>query len=244
MLNLVSYMSSKYIQIIILAGVFGLQYLFEHIFPQRKEINDPKNERFNAVIGLLNVLLTLLPAMMMVRWVGFIRLKNFGLFNQFQLPFFLIIIFSILLLDAWMYAWHLLNHKITFLWRFHRFHHKDQKMNTTTALRFHIVELLFSYPGKAMVLFIFGIGYVPLLIYEILFFTSVVIHHSNIYITEKVDNIYRKLFASPLMHRIHHSIILKETNSNFGALFSFWDVLFKTGIKKTNDTIIFGVEDD
>ncbi len=236
-------MSSKYIQIIILALVFSLQYLFEHIFPQRKEINDSKNERFNAAIGLLNVLLTLLPAMAMVRWVDFIKLKNLGLFNQFQLPFFSIILFSILLLDVWMYAWHLLNHKISFLWRFHRFHHKDEKMNTTTALRFHIVEILLSYPGKALVLLVFGIGYAPLLIYEILFFTSVVIHHSNIYITEKADNIYRKLFASPLMHRIHHSIIFTETNSNFGALFSFWDVLFNTGIKRTDHPIIFGVED-
>lgn len=236
-------MSSKYIQIIVLAAVFGLQYLFEHIFPQRKEINDPKNERFNAAIGLLNILLTLLPAMAMVQWVNFINLKKFGLFNQFKLPYFLIILLSILLLDFWMYTWHLLNHKISFLWRFHRFHHKDEKMNTTTALRFHIMELLLSYPGKALVLFIFGISYVPLLIYEILFFTSVVIHHSNIYITEKADNIYRKLFASPLMHRIHHSIIFTETNSNFGALFSFWDVLFKTGIKRPDHTIVFGVEE-
>ncbi len=236
-------MSSKYIQIIILAAVFGLQFLFEHIFPQRREVNDGKNERFNFAVGLLNILLTLLPATAMVKWVNFIEEKNLGLLHQIKLPFFAALLLSILILDFWMYAWHLLNHRIPFLWRFHVFHHKDEKMNTTTALRFHIVEILLSYPGKALVILVFGISYLPLLIYELLFFTSVVIHHSNIFITERTDNLYRKLFASPLMHRIHHSINLKESNSNFGGLFSFWDVIFKTGIKKPEEKIVFGVKE-
>ena len=237
-------MSSKYIQIIILAAVFGLQFLFEHIFPQRKEINDGKNERFNIGIGLLNVALTIAPAFALVQWTHLIEVKKIGLLNQFHLPFYGIILISILLLDVWMYCWHRLNHKISFLWQFHVFHHKDKKMNTTTALRFHIIEILLSYPGKAIVIFIFGIDYMPLLVYELLFFISIVIHHSNIFITEKADNIYRKLFASPLMHRIHHSIIKNETNSNYGGLFSFWDVLFDTRIKKTSHEIVFGVTEE
>ena len=236
-------MSSKYIQIIILASVFSLQYFFEHVFPQRKEINDSRNERFNFAIGLINVLLTLIPAMAMVRWVDFIKVERIGLFNQIRLPFFMILFLSILILDVWMYAWHQLNHKIPFLWRFHIFHHKDEKMNTTTALRFHIADLLLSYPGKACIVFILGISFVPLLVYEVIFFTSVIIHHSNIFITEKTDNIYRKLFASPLMHRIHHSINLRESNSNFGAVFSFWDAIFNTRIKKSNTEIVFGAID-
>lgn len=236
-------MNSKYIQIIILAFVFGLQFLFEHIYPQKKDINEWKNERFNLGIGLLNVLLTLAPAAGLVQWIHFIETNKIGLLNQFSMPFWLNVFFTILLLDVWMYAWHVLNHKLPFLWRFHSFHHKDKKMNTSTALRFHIVELLLSYPGKAIVIFIAGFSYSSLLIYEILFFTSVVIHHSNIFITEKVDNIYRKIFASPMMHRIHHSQIWNETNSNFGGLFSFWDVLFNTRINKPRGQIIFGISD-
>ena len=237
-------MNSKYIQIITLALVFGLQFLFEHIYPQRKEYNSWKNERFNIGIGLLNVLLTLAPAALLVQWIELIELKQIGLLNQVQLSIFPEVLLTIFLLDAWLYAWHFLNHKLPFLWRFHSFHHKDLKMNTTTALRFHIVEILLSYPGKAMVIFVLGISYWPLLIYELLFFASVVIHHSNIFITERVDNIYRKLFASPLMHRIHHSKKRNETNSNFGGLFSFWDVLFNTRIRKAEGDIVFGIEDE
>ena len=237
-------MASKYIQIIILTAVFALQFLFEHIYPQRKEINNCKNERFNLGIGLINVVLTMAPAFALVEWIHLIEVKKIGLLNYFHVPVWMIILITILLLDAWMYAWHVLNHKLPFLWRFHKFHHKDKMMNTTTALRFHIVELLFSYPGKALVIFFLGISYWHLIIYELLFFASVVIHHSNIFITERIDNIYRIFFASPLMHRIHHSVKWNETNSNFGGLFSFWDALFGTRVKKVNGQIIFGIEED
>lgn len=237
-------MNIKYIQIIVLALVFALQYLFEHIYPQRREINDWKNERFNLLIGGLNILLGLLPAMYIVQWLHFIDRKNLGLLSQLNLAWGLEIALTILVLDAWMYTWHRLNHKLKFLWRFHSFHHKDKKMNSTTAVRFHTMELIFSYPGKALVCFLFGIEYIPLLIYEILFFTAIVIHHSNVFITEKTDNRYRKLFASPLMHRIHHSNKWNETNSNFGALFSFWDALFNTSIKREEGKIEFGIGEE
>lgn len=234
-------MNIKYLQIIILAAVFFLQYFFEHIYPQRKEINDWKNERFNIIIGLLNVVITFIPAALLVQWVHYIQLKSFGILHVMVLPFWLQLSLSILLLDVWMYAWHRLNHQLPLLWRFHSFHHKDEKMNSTTALRFHAAELLFSYPGKAFVCFLFGINYFPLIVYEILFFIAVIIHHSNMYITERADKIYRILFASPLLHRIHHSKKFDETNSNFGALFSFWDILFKSRKNKSKGEIEFGL---
>jgi sterol desaturase/sphingolipid hydroxylase (fatty acid hydroxylase superfamily) len=234
-------MSIKNTQIIILTVVFLLQYFFEHIYPQRREINDWKNERFNIGIGLLNVLVTFIPAALLVQWIAYIDLNKFGILHLIMPPKWLQFLFSILILDAWMYAWHRLNHQLPFLWGFHIFHHKDEKLNTTTALRFHVVELLLSYPGKAMVCFLFGISYMPLLVYEILFFIAVIIHHSNMYITEAADKIYRILFSSPLMHRIHHSKNWDETNSNFGALFSFWDLLFKSRKNKPRGIIEFGI---
>lgn len=234
-------MNIKYIQIIVLVVVFALQYLFEHVYPQRREINDWKNERFNLRIGGANILMGLVPAICILQWIGFIDQNALGLLNQLDLAWGLEAALTVLVLDAWMYAWHRLNHKLPLLWRFHSFHHKDEKMNSTTAVRFHIVELIFSYPGKALVCFLFGIGYLPLVIYELLFFTAIVIHHSNISITEVADNRYRKIFASPLMHRIHHSKKWSETNSNFGALFSFWDALFGTEIKRGEGKIEFGI---
>jgi sterol desaturase/sphingolipid hydroxylase (fatty acid hydroxylase superfamily) len=237
-------MDIKYVQIILLACVFGLQYLFEHIYPQKSEINDWKNERFNFGIGLLNLALSFLPVSFIVQWIVFIEERNYGLFNQFVIPAWLLLLASVVVMDFWMYVWHRLNHTVPFLWRLHSFHHKDEKMNSTTAVRFHILELFLSYPGKALVCFVFGISYLNLLVYEILFFAAIVIHHSNIRISNKADAWYRILFASPLMHRIHHSNKWEETNSNYGALFSFWDRIFFSWRPDPKSTIQFGIPKD
>ena len=236
-------MPVKYFQMIALAVIFALQFLFEHIYPQRKEVNDWKNERYNITIGLVNIILSLLPAAAMVSWLHLIDEKKFGLLQQFSFSFPVHLLLAIFILDAWMYAWHRLNHTLPFLWRFHAFHHRDKKMNSTTALRFHFVELLFSYPGKALVCFIAGISYPALLVYELLFFTSVVIHHSNIYTGKKFDNVYKKVFVSPHMHRIHHSTRKEETHSNFSSLFSFWDRLFGSWTEQPKGPIVFGVDE-
>lgn len=234
-------MNLKYVQIIVLALVFSGQFLAEHIHPQKRDVNNWRNERFNIAIGLLNVLLTFLPASFFVQWLQWIEQHRFGVLHQFTLSFAASLLLTIVLMDLWMYVWHRLNHQTPFLWGFHRFHHKDTKMNSTTALRFHTVELFLAYPGKAAVCFVFGISYLPLIIYETLFFIAVVIHHSNIRITEKQDAIYRTLFASPLMHRIHHSTRAEETDSNFGSLFSFWDRLFRSSTATAKGEVVFGL---
>ena len=237
-------MELKYVQILVLGCVFALQYLVEHVRPQKREVNNWKNERFNLAIGLLNVALTFLPAGLFVQFLAYVERQNMGLIKQFSLPFGVQLVLTFFILDLWMYAWHRLNHQVPFLWRLHSFHHRDEKMNSTTAVRFHVLELFLSYPGKALVCLMFGISYVPLVIYEIVFFISVIIHHSNMYISPKADAIYRTLFASPLMHRIHHSDKREETNSNYGALFSFWDRLFGSWTEKPKEEVVFGLPKD
>jgi len=236
-------MPLKYIQIIILTGVFLMQYALEHWYPQRKEINDWKNERFNIGIGILNLILNFLPAYCLVLLLSKIEENNIGLLQQFQMGLLLKIIITILILDLWMYIWHRLNHIVPFFWRFHRFHHTDEKMNSTTAVRFHIIELFLSVPGKAAIYLLVGFEFTPVIIYEMLFFTSVVIHHSNVFISERADKMYRAFFASPFMHRIHHSVLEEERNTNYGALFSFWDRLFITFKMFSPGTIRFGVKE-
>lgn len=236
-------MPLKYTQIVILAVLFLLQYLVEHLLPQERKYNDWKNEKFNLGIGVLNVVLNFIPASLLVYFLEIIDQNAIGLMQQFQIPIGLQIIMTIVLLDLWMYIWHRLNHTIPFLWRWHLFHHRDQKMNTTTAVRFHIVELLLSVPGKAVIYFLFGLSFLPVIIYEMLFFTAVVFHHSNIRITHSADRIYRTVFASPMMHRIHHSRRREETHSNYGAVLSIWDRLFRSWKPKPTGNIVFGVEE-
>ena len=236
-------MTIKYLQGVVLVAVFVLQFFLEHAFPQKKELNDWKNERFNLGIGLLNIMLTLLPAFAMVQWMSFIAVKKYGLLNLFAAPLLMQILLSIVALDVWMYAWHRLNHRLNILWRFHQFHHKDEKMNSTTALRFHIAELLLSYPGKALICFLLGVNFVPLIVYECLFSASVIVHHSNIRIGEKTDRMYRMLFVSPVMHRIHHSVKRIERDNNYGALFSFWDRIFGSWKMGVGSGLVFGVDE-
>ncbi|HZI00760.1 MAG TPA: sterol desaturase family protein [Flavisolibacter sp.] len=236
-------MPLKYTQILLLAVLFLLQYLVEHLRPQERKYNDWKNEKFNLGIGVLNVLLNFIPASLLVYLLEIIDQNAIGLLKQFTISLGLQIIITIALLDLWMYVWHRLNHTIPFLWRWHLFHHRDQKMNTTTAVRFHIVELLLSVPGKAVIFCVFGCSFLPVIIYEIGFFSSIVFHHSNIRIAHRTDRIYSILFASPIMHRIHHSKRREETHSNYGAVFSVWDRLFRSWKAEPNGTIVFGVDE-
>ena len=97
-------MNLKYVQIAALASVFALQFLAEHLYPQKKEINDWKNERFNLAIGSLNVLLNFIPASFFVQWVKFLQVKNLGVLHQFTLPFGVELIITILAMDFWMYV--------------------------------------------------------------------------------------------------------------------------------------------
>ena len=236
-------LSEKSLQTFILFGVFVLQYIVEHIFPQAKKFNNLKNEGFNLLIALINAAVIFVPSVWMVEWLNLIDKKNWGILQQFKFALWIQIIVTIILMDLVMYWWHRFNHTYRILWRFHRFHHRDEMMNSTTALRFHSVELLFSVIFKSLVFLLLGFAFLPVLIYETIFFIAVVIHHSNFHITERFDMLYRKLFSSPLMHRIHHSNKQKETDTNYGSVFSFWDRIFKTYLKEPTEPVVFGVEE-
>ncbi len=245
-INLTGYLVAvpeKKLQTILLFSLFVLQYVMEHIFPQKSKNNNIQNEGFNLLVGVFNAAILFIPSALLVTLLGWISKNNIGLLQIIVLPVWIQIAATIILMDFFMYWWHRLNHTQKFLWRFHRFHHRDTMMNTTTAIRFHSVELIFSVMLKAIVFLVIGFSFVPILIYETIFFFAIVIHHSNIRITEPIDMLYRKLFSSPLMHRIHHSNKQKETDTNYGSVFSFWDRIFRTYLKKEEEPIVFGVDE-
>lgn len=237
------HLSEKRVQAIILFVVFALQFSFEHLFPADRMYNNGRNEIRNIFIGVGNLLLFFIPSALLVALLAIIEKKEIGLLQQFNFSFWLKVIITILLMDLFMYWWHRFNHTKKIFWRFHRFHHLDAKMNSTTALRFHSGELLFSTVFKAGFYLAAGLSFLPLLIYEILFFASIVIHHSNINISTRLDGWYRSIFSSPLMHRIHHSRVQNETDTNYGSVFSFWDRIFGSYKKLAAGEIIFGVQE-
>ena len=135
---------------------------------------------------------------------------------------------AVLLMDLWMYWWHLINHQIPFLWRFHRVHHADPNMDVTTASRFHTGEIVFSSLLRIGVILITGIYLWELLLYETLMFAVVQFHHADIALPDKLDKALRYVIVTPAMHKVHHSRWQPETDSNYSSLFSFWDRIGST----------------
>lgn len=137
-------------------------------------------------------------------------------------------IFGVLLLDFFIWVWHFSNHKIDFLWRFHKAHHSEQFLNATSAIRFHLGELLLSVAVKSLILVLFGISFWIFALYEILVTFFATFHHSNIKLPQSIQRILERFIISPDMHRTHHSAIRDEHDSNYGVMFSWWDRLFST----------------
>ena len=130
---------------------------------------------------------------------------------------------AVLLLDLWMYLWHRINHSIPFLWRFHRIHHNDPKMDVTTANRFHTGEIVLSSLFRIPVIALLGVHLWELVLYEGLMFAVVQFHHANVGLPERLDRVLRAVVVTPTMHKVHHSRWRPETDSNYSALLSVWD---------------------
>ena len=157
-----------------------------------------------------------------------IKSQQLGLLNSISIPDWLKMVLGILILDFFLYIWHLLNHVVPLFWRFHRVHHSDINMDVSTASRFHIGELLMSGLVRMMVIYSLGISFITYMLFEILVNLSIQFHHSSIRINPFFEKFWVLFFIPPSMHRVHHSVKIKERDSNYGVLFSFWDRFFGT----------------
>ena len=154
--------------------------------------------------------------------------KGGGLLHTMTLPDWIEIMLGILVLDFTLYVWHLLNHVMPLLWRFHRVHHSDMNMDVTTANRFHLGEFLISGLIRLVVIYTFGLSAVAYFLFEILVNIAIQFHHSSLAVNSRFQWLWHYLFVPPFLHRIHHSVKIKERDSNYGVLFSFWDRMFGT----------------
>jgi sterol desaturase/sphingolipid hydroxylase (fatty acid hydroxylase superfamily) len=153
---------------------------------------------------------------------------GFGLLRWFTLPAWPHWLSAFILLDLWMYGWHRLNHRMAFLWRFHRVHHSDPAMDVTTASRFHAGEIALSCVMRLPIIALLGIGLLELVVYESVMFAVVQLHHANVKLPDHLERALRVFIVTPNMHKVHHSNWQPETDSNYSSLFSFWDRLFRT----------------
>jgi sterol desaturase/sphingolipid hydroxylase (fatty acid hydroxylase superfamily) len=199
----------------------------------------------NLTLGLLNALaIAVLATPLISNVAGWAEWSRFGLVNLLNLPPVMTTVTAILLFDGWLYLLHRANHKIGFLWRFHRVHHSDPDMDATTAIRFHTGEVLISSALRLAVIPLLGMTLWQLLVYESLMMPVIMFHHSNVNFPEKADRWLRALVASPAMHRVHHSRMRFETNSNYSIIFSFWDRIGWTfRLRKDGRPVNFGLDE-
>lgn len=190
-----------------------------------------------ALIGFTSLLMRwILPASLV--WLATSRQSSdLGLFHQLRWPLSLNVLFSVFILDGLIYFQHLIFHRIPMLWRLHAVHHSDTNIDTTTALRFHPIEILISIGLKGLAVFTLGITPVAIIVFEVLLNFSALFNHGNFSLPPRIEKGLRFLIVTPDMHRIHHSILFPETHSNFGFFFSFWDRFFKTYKKESQNDL-------
>jgi sterol desaturase/sphingolipid hydroxylase (fatty acid hydroxylase superfamily) len=219
-----------YIRLGAFGGVFAAMALWELVSERRKEVIG-RGIRWSSNLGVVVVDTILVRLVFPITAVGIASLaadRGFGLFNMIAPPFWVSVVASIVLLDLAIYFQHVLFHAVPALWRLHRMHHADLEFDVTTGLRFHPVEILLSMLIKFTVVAALGAPAVAVLIFEVLLNATSMFNHGNVRIHLSLDRILRWIVVTPDMHRVHHSIVTRETNSNFGFNLPWWDRMFGT----------------
>lgn len=214
----------------ILIGLFVLLLLVESKFQLRKRVQGRwKRAVINFIVSLpAFALLRLLFIPAMVWLASKNQHWQFGLSYLYATSNLLKAAIVFVLLDYSNYAWHILLHKLPILWRFHLVHHTDLDLDITTAFRFHFGEMIGSVLFRGAAIVLIGASPLMVLIYEITYEAATQFHHSNIRLPFRFEKMLNYLLVTPRMHGIHHSIVKKETDSNYSIIFSFWDRIHKT----------------
>ena len=208
--------------------VFLLIAIWEVSSPKRA-LSTPKLNRWLINIGITIGNTLIVRSFIALSAAEFVAANStLGLLNQFTIPFPAAIIISILLLDLIIYFQHVIFHTIPIFWRLHMAHHADLDIDVTTGLRFHPLELILSQAIKIAAILLIGPPVLAVILFEILLNGTSMFNHGNIHIPSKIDRILRLIVVTPDMHRVHHSVVIRETNSNFGFNFPLWDRLFRT----------------
>lgn len=201
------------------------------VFAPRRKLTTSKARRWFANLTLVALNPLTVALVFPILPIGLALLaseQNWGLLNQTAMPYWLEVAFGVVMLDLTVYTQHVLHHAIPVLWRLHMVHHADLDIDMTTGIRFHPLEIVVSLVVKLAAVAALGAPVLAVLIFEVVLNASSMFNHSNIHIPEKIDRILRWIVVTPDMHRVHHSVIIRETNSNYGFNQPWWDRLFGT----------------
>lgn len=211
-------------------GALIILGIWEVIAPKRKW-SASKLKRWLSNLSIVAINTAIIRLFFPAAAVGvalFAAQQKWGLLNHYSLPYWFSVLISVVILDLVIYIQHVIFHAIPIFWRVHRVHHVDLDFDVTTGVRFHPIEIVLSLFIKFAAIILLGAPALGVIIFEILLNVVVMFNHGNIRMPLFIDRVIRWVIVTPDMHRVHHSMEVDETNSNFGFSFSIWDRVFGT----------------
>jgi sterol desaturase/sphingolipid hydroxylase (fatty acid hydroxylase superfamily) len=204
--------------------------VWELLAPRRPLITS-KASRWISNLGLVLMDTLAVRLILPVQAVGmalFVEAHGWGILNNVILPPWMKILLGILGLDLVIYLQHAMFHALPVFWRLHRMHHTDLDFDVTTGIRFHPLEILLSMGIKMAAVAVLGPSALAVVLFEVLLNATSMFNHGNVRLPKEIDRVLRLFVVTPEMHRVHHSVVIKEHNSNFGFNFPWWDRLMGT----------------
>jgi len=211
-------------------GILVLMAMWELIAP-RRPLTTSKASRWISNLGIVLMDTLAVRLILPLQAVGlalFVEAHGWGILNNVILPPWMKIILGVLGLDLVIYLQHAMFHALPVFWRLHRMHHTDLDFDVTTGIRFHPLEILLSMGIKMAAVVVLGPSAVAVVLFEVLLNATSMFNHGNVRLPKEIDRVLRLLVVTPEMHRVHHSVVIKEYNSNFGFNFPWWDRLMGT----------------
>jgi sterol desaturase/sphingolipid hydroxylase (fatty acid hydroxylase superfamily) len=222
--------NEPFVRLIAFGCILSAMVVWELLAPRRDQ-NIGRGTRWPGNLGIVAIDTLLVRLAFPVTAIALALLaetRGWGLFNALEFPLWAAIPLGVILLDLAIYLQHILFHAVPALWRLHRMHHADLEFDVTTGIRFHPIEILLSMGIKLGVVVALGTPAFAVLMFEILLNATSMFNHGNVKLPAHLDRILRWIVVTPDMHRVHHSIKPRETNSNFGFNLPWWDRLFGT----------------
>jgi sterol desaturase/sphingolipid hydroxylase (fatty acid hydroxylase superfamily) len=211
-------------------GILVLMATWEFLAP-RRQLQTSKPMRWFSNLGIVAID-TLFLRLFLPLFALDVAIQaekgGWGLLNHVSMAYWLKVAMGVVVLDLAIYLQHAMFHGLPVLWRLHMMHHSDLDFDVTTGVRFHPGEVLLSMGIKMIAVFLAGISAVGVLIFEVLLNATSLFNHGNVRLPGNIDRWLRLLVVTPEMHRVHHSVVIRETNSNFGFNLPWWDRLFGT----------------
>ncbi|MBU2527420.1 MAG: sterol desaturase family protein [Bacteroidetes bacterium] len=193
---------------------------------------------------ILITLLNLFWAGIIVAGVDWLNSNQIGLFHYLNMPIWLFLLLSLMLFDMANYWFHRIAHNVSFLWSFHRVHHSDSRMDASSNIRVHPIELVFYFGSSSFLMAaIFGLDTTGLGLYVLVIIPYVFIEHCNLKYPTWIDKTFGLVFTTPNFHRVHHDQDEFYTNSNYADIFILWDRIFGTFKYKHPEEVKLGLKE-